>query len=292
MLIMEEVENILEKGGFEYCTYDGCFDIAATRDFTLFLKILGNVDSLQERQARNLKILSRDFSATVAVVGIRTRRENLENNIIYDRFEIPTFTPSTLENIILNDIFPFLYRFRGGVFAEINPAKLKDARENAGLTQKQLAEKAGITKKNVYEHEHARKKALYSSVRKIEKEVGNVTDPLVLRTDFSNIVNGPKDRFEKMVYDDFKRIGFSTDSVSQTPFNIVAKSQRIMIVSKADKNKKRIEKDIPHIIAFSDIMDLPAIAVTKDDMYLDIPTIKEKELREINSIKELRKMLK
>lgn len=292
MLIMKEVECILDKGGFEYCRYDGCFDIAATRDFTLFLKILGNVDSFQESQATNLKILSRDFNATVAIVGVHTRRENLENNILYERFEIPTFTTATLENIVVNDMFPFLYRFRGGLFAEINPEKLRARRARAGLTQQELADEVGITKKNVYEHEHARKKAVHVTVKRIEKLIGKVTDPLNLRADFSHVVNEPKERFERIVYKDFRRIGFYADFVGQTPFNIVAKNHSIMIVSKADENRKRIEKDVPHILMFSEVMDLPAIAVTKEKMDLDIPTIKEEELREIRYVKDLKKMLR
>ncbi|MBI3190989.1 hypothetical protein HYZ41_04785, partial [archaeon] len=81
MLLLKQVENILEKGGFDYCEYSGCFDIAASRRFTLFLKVLDNVDSFQETQANNLKIISDDLDATVGLVGTHTRREHLQNNI-------------------------------------------------------------------------------------------------------------------------------------------------------------------------------------------------------------------
>lgn len=292
MLILKEVENILEKGGFDYCVYGGCFDVAARRDFTLFLKILGNVDSLHENQARNLKILSKDFNATVALIGNHTRRENLNDNVIYERFEIPTFTPATLESIIINDMFPFLYRFRGGVFAEINPDKLRSNRTKAGLTQEELAEKVGTTKKSIYEHEHSRKKTIYTTVKKIEMLIGDVTNPLTLHVDFSDAFNEPKDRFEEIVSNDFKRIGFRADYIYQAPFNIIAKDEKIMILSKADENKKRIEKDVPHIAKLSEIVKLPALAVTKENMELDIPTIKEEELREIHHTRELRKRLR
>jgi putative transcriptional regulator len=156
MQIMNDVEKSLERGGFEHCRCEGCFDIAARRDFTIFLKVLNNVDSIQESQANNLKIISKGFDAAVAVVGLRTRRESLRDNVVYERFDIPTFTPPTLENIIANDRLPYIYRRRGGFFAEIDPARLKAGRQKAGLSQAGLADRVGVTKKNIYEHERAR----------------------------------------------------------------------------------------------------------------------------------------
>lgn len=291
MLLTKEVEDILEKGGFEYCLYDGCFDIAAQRDFTFFLKILNNVDSFQETQATNLKIISRDFSAAIAVIGTDTRRERLKDNIIYERFDVPTFTAGTLENMLVNDLFPLLYRARGGLFADINPEKLRQNREKAGLTQAQLAEMIGVSKKNVYEHEHARKKALLEVVEKIEKTIGSVSDAAVLNFHYPDAKNIPKDVFEKMVFSDLNRIGFSADFVYQTPFNIVAKSENILLMSKADENGRRVRKGIEHVSRISELTEVPAVAVTKEEIDLDIPTVSERELRGMSK-KDIRKLLK
>ncbi len=291
-MLINRVEGILEDGGFDYCSSEGCFDIAAHRDFTLFLKVLENVDSIKAEHAKNLKILSETFGASVALIGLHTRRENLRDNIVYERFDIPAFTPATLESIVVNEVMPLLYRFKGGLFADVNPEKLRTKREKAGFTQKELAEQVGITKKNVYEHERVKKKALYDHVKIIEKLIGNITDSANIRTSFREESNIPKDGFEKIVFRDFKKMGFSSGLVYKSPFNIVVKNREIMILSKADENKRRIEKDVPHIISISDVIDVPAIAVTREDMELDIPSIQEKDLREMRSVREIRKMLK
>jgi len=291
-MLINDVEDVLEKAGFDYCLCDGCFDIAAQRDFTIFLKVLGNVDSFQESQATNLKIISRDFDAAVAVVGLHTRRENLIDNIVYERFDIPTFTPGTLENIVINEMFPSIYRSRGGLFTEINPIKLRKMREKAGLSQSELARQVGVTKKSIYEHEKERKKALFGIVKRIEMIIGNVSDPLVLDFEYSDARNAPKETFERQVLYDLKRIGFATDVVYQTPFNIVAKNHRIMLLSRADENRKRIEKTIHRVSELSNLTDIPALAVTRDEMDLDIPTLQEKELRHMRSTRDLRKILK
>lgn len=289
-MLLKEIESILDKGGFEHHACEGCFDIAAQGDFTLFIKILGNVDSFQESQATNLKIISREFNAAVAVVGLHTRREMLKDSIIYGRFDVPTFTPGTLEDIILNETFPRLYRQRGGLFAEVNPEKLRSMRQKAGLSQSALAERVGVTKKSIYEHEREKKKALFGVVRKIEKIVGNVTDSAVLNFEY-DVKSKPRTAFEKRVFADLKRIGLEADAVYQTPFNIVAKSDGMMLISKADDNKKRIEHDLQSVARISELTDVPAIAITGEKMRLDMPSVSEKELSGMDK-RALRRMLK
>jgi putative transcriptional regulator len=289
-MLLKQVEGVLEKGGFDYCLSEGCFDIAAQRDFTMFLKVLGNVDSFQEAQATNLKVVSQGFGATVALIGLHTRRETLRDNIVYDRFDIPTLTPTTLESMLVNDMMPLVYRARGGLFSEISPEKLRQARERAGLTQQELADRVGISRKSIYEHEHEKKKAVLEVVKKIESLVGSVSEPADIRVAYP-AVERAGDGFERLVAGDLRKIGFSTDIVYQTPFNILAREGTSLILSKADENRKRLEKSVDHISGIADLMDVPALAVTKDDTELGIPTVTEKDLRTLNT-RDLRRLLK
>lgn len=296
MLLLKRVENILDKSGFDYCEYtewySGCFDIAARRNFTLFLKILDNVDSFQETQANNLKIIAEDIDATVALVGTHTRREWLKNDVLYERFDIPTFNPSTLENIVVNDSMPMIYRFRGGLFAEIDAEKLKRSREDAGLSQSQLAKSVGVTKKNIYEHERQNKKAMIEAVEKIEKLIGEVAKPLDIQKSYSFEKNKSQDKFELLVSKDLRSIGFDTDFTYQTPFNIVARESKMLVISKADDSRKKIEKSAPFIAQLSSVTRIPAVAITKEELSIDIPSIQEKELRELEKPRDIRKFIK
>ena len=292
MLLLRRVEKILEKGGFDYCECDGCFDIAASRRFTLFLKVLDNVDSFQETQANNLKIISDDLDATVSLVGTHTRREHLQDNIIYDRFGIPTLTPDTLENIIVNASLPSVYRFRGGLLAEIDSKKLREKRIEASMTQSELANAVCVTKKSIYEHEHSNKKASLDIAEKIEEIIGEVTNSLSIKKKYVFDKNTARDSFEVVVSKDLKKMGFDTDLIYQTPFNIVAHERKMLIMTKADNNIKKIEKTAPVIHEISSVIRVPAVAVTKEEMNLDIPSIPEKSLRGMKTPREIRKFIK
>ena len=74
-MLLQSVAKILEHHGFDWCACHGCFDIAARKRELMFLKVLDNVDSFQEEQARNLAMLSERLGASVSLVGTHTRYE-------------------------------------------------------------------------------------------------------------------------------------------------------------------------------------------------------------------------
>ncbi len=292
MEIKQEVADILEEADYEYSEYSGCFDIVGRKKHDLlFLKLLGNVDSLQPNQANNLKILSTSLSASAMLVGERTRTERLENNVVYDRFEIPTVTPKTLESILVLGESPFLYRFRGGLFVKISANKLRENRMKNKLTQKELAEKTEITKKTVYEHESSSLNAAYSTAKKIENLLkSKLTERFSLK-DFSlsSKPNKPKSAFERHVSGDMRRLGFETELVYQAPFNIIAK-ERFIVLSEAG-DSKYLEKNESSLARFSKTAKMPVIAITKEEASLDIPSIEERELHELGSAKDLKRII-
>lgn len=289
-MLMQEIEEILEDNGFRFCEYRGCFDIAARRESMLLLKVLSNVDSFQEEQAKNLKILSRELGARSLLVGLHTRREALSDNTVYDRFDIPTVNPKALENILRGDL-PYLYRFRGGLFAEIDLSILRKAREDADLSQSDLAKKIGVTKKSIYEHETKKMKIRYKNALKIERLLkAKIIMPLELKTEY-NVEASPKSKFENNVSRKFIQMGFDTDSVYQTPFNMIVKETNLMLLSDVEENKKQIEKNIPYMSRFSKLAKKSAMVITKEEINLDMPTIREDELKDM-SPKDIRRRIK
>jgi len=292
--LIYEVNENLNSAGFESYYYNGvCFDIVAKNKRNekdlLFLKILFNIDSIQFQQAKNLKILSNMLNAFACIVGVQTRYEKLKNNVIYERFGLPSFTSQTLKNILLNKL-PFLFRTRGGLFTEINPEKLKKARKKRNITQKELADMIGITKKSIYEHEKNKMKALFFVAVKIERVLGaKVSEPL----EFSNKKfiyeqNTPITRLENEVLYYFKKIGFETSLVYKTPFNIIAKENNI-IFGYIEKNRKETEKIVNNLKKISDILRKPSLIITnkKYEADYEVPLIEKRELKHIRSPKEL-----
>jgi putative transcriptional regulator len=275
-MLMDEVEEILEDAGFNYCECRGCFDIAARRKSILLLKVLANVDSFQEDQADNLKILSGSLSARTMVVGLCTRREELSDNIIYERFDIPTVSPGTLESMLHGGL-PGIYRFRGGVFAEIDPLKLRKAREDVGLSQSELAKKVGVTKKSIYEHESEKMKMVYDNAVKLEKVLKvRIIAPLEVKASYF-VESSPRTVFESKVSRNFVNMGFETDSVYRSPFNMIARGP-FHILSDVEENEKMIERNVPYIAEFSRLTEKSAVIVTKSEVNFNVPSIKEADL--------------
>src|SRR3989344_5270577 len=127
-MMLEHVERLLDDKGYSTCRYNGCFDIVARKRNLLLLKLLKNVDSLMKSQANNLKIISNNLDANPVLIGEHTSVERLKNGIVYERFEIPTVSVETFENLIVNEIFPKFYRDRGGMYVEADPKILRAAR--------------------------------------------------------------------------------------------------------------------------------------------------------------------
>jgi putative transcriptional regulator len=289
MHLQDKVTEIIEEYDYDYFNYSGCFDILARKDEIFLLKLLGNIDSFQQEQAKNLKVVSKNLEAHPFLVGEKTRREFLEDNILYERFNIPAVTPNTLENILQSRL-PKVSRMRGGLFVNINPQKLKEKREKAGLSQSELARKVGITKKSIFEHEHKEMKADYEIVKIIERFIGDVSD--AANTSLGSVEKGkPKDNFEKSVALYLKKMGFDINFVSQTPFNIIAKKE-LTIFSEAENSRKIIEKNTVYMKEFSDITEKPVLVITKEEINAEIPSLKEKELKELHSSKDIRKFLR
>ena len=285
------VERVLDRNGFEYCSYRGCFDIAASKKRLMFLKVLGNIDSFQEDQARNLKIISREMNASAIVIGEATRREFLYDNIVYQRFDVPAMNVKTFESVMENEM-PAMYSNRGGLFVEINPIALRKSRIKAGLTQKELASEAGVTKKNIYEHEKSQMKMSYETALRIEKSIGNgIIEKAVIKMKGTIERNMPENSFEASVSRDLERIGFSTEIVRRSPVNIVAESGCFSVLSEANESAAMIEKNALSLKKFSEISNTPLIAISKGEINAEIPSIDEKSLRNMDA-RDIKKFVK
>ncbi len=290
MALIDKVERVLEGKNYDYSEYSGCFDIVARRHETLLLKVLDNIDSFQEGQSNNLKILSAGLDASTFLIGNHTRRENLRDGVLYDRFGVFAMTVGTLESVMDNEL-PVLYRNRGGMFAEIDPEKLRKRRTEAGLSQAELAKKLGISKKSIYEHESRKMRAEYDIVKKMERLIGSVTDPVNMKQREPAETQAAKGGFPAIVSNDLKKMGLETSFVTQTPFNIVAHSENFLVISDAEERAKRAERNAPFLKGFAKTTDKPILVVTRQELDLDVPSIPEKELRELDNMKELKRFL-
>ncbi|NIM46686.1 MAG: helix-turn-helix domain-containing protein [Candidatus Aenigmarchaeota archaeon] len=291
--LRQEVQGFLEKSDYVTCEYKGCFDIAAKKDALLLLKVLLNIDGFQREQARNLKIISNNLDAHPFLIGVQTNREKLKTGIVYERYETPTVSLKTFEDLIVNSIFPRIYRDRGGLYVEIDSAILREIRKKKGLTQRELAEAIGINKKVIYEHEKKQLRMLLEIAEKIERTLNQkIIKPIEVFKKYEE--HGyPKDSIERGVKKHLEKIGFKTDFVKQAPLDVFAK-EKSLVLSDIEINKRKMKQHAASLKDFINVVKKPAILITektRDEEILGIPVIERKKLKEIDK-KELIKKAK
>jgi putative transcriptional regulator len=257
----------------------------------MLLKVLGNIDSFKEWQAKNLRMLSGRINASAILIGSAMRRGVLYDNIIYERFDVPAMNASTFESVIDNEM-PVLYRKRGGLFVEINPEAMRKRRQEAGMTQGGLASRMGVTKKNVYEHEKNRLKMSYESAARMERILGKgIIESASIELEETGETNSPGSRFEASVLRSLERMGFDASIIRHAPVNFIAEERKFSVISEADEFPKRIEKNADSLRKFSEITGKPVVAISKSEVNADIPSIDEKSLRSMGS-RDIKRLLR
>ncbi|MFH1229411.1 MAG: helix-turn-helix domain-containing protein [Candidatus Aenigmatarchaeota archaeon] len=292
----QQAKSFLENSDYATFEYHGCFDIAAKKEVLLFLKILLNVDAFQKEQAKNLKVISNNLDGYPMLIGVQTNREKLRKGIVYERFEMPTLSLETFEELICHGIFPRIYRDRGGMYVEVDSEVMKEARNSKNLTQRELAEAVGINKKVIYEHEKKQLRMLLSIAEKLE----SILDEKIIKN--SEIFKkydsrgSTDDAMEKNIGRNLERMGFKIDFVKQSPLDMFAK-EKSLIISDIEVDKRKMKKRAMKLKDFISIVKKPALVITegmKEDDILGIPLIERKELRDIEGkelIKRARKAI-
>ncbi|MFH0929570.1 MAG: helix-turn-helix domain-containing protein [Candidatus Aenigmatarchaeota archaeon] len=278
--VRQQVKMFLEKSDYVICEYRGCFDIAAQKNVLLLLKILLNVDSFQQEQARNLKIISNNLDAHPMLIGVQTTREKLKHGIVYERYDLPTLSLKTFEDLICSSIYPRIYRDRGGLYVEIDSDVLKDSRKRKGLTQRELAEAVGINKKAIYEHEKKQLRMMLDIAEKLERILDNriITKTEVFKKYEEH--GKPEGTLEKMVGNNLEKLGFKTDYVKQAPFDVFAR-ERALVISNIEINKRKMIKNAADLRDFIKVVKKPAVMITdktEEEEIHGIPVIDKAEL--------------
>jgi putative transcriptional regulator len=286
--LKQEVQKFLEKSDYITCEYKGCFDIAAKKDTLLLLKILLNIDGFQREQAKNLKIVSNNLDAHPFLIGVQTNREKLQRGIVYERFETPTVSLKTFEDLVVNSIFPTVYRDKGGLYVEIDSAILREVRKKKGMSQRELAEAIGINKKVIYEHEKKQLRMLLEIAENLERILDRkIVKPIDVFKKYEE--HGyPEDFIERGVRKNLEKLGFKTDFVKQAPLDVFAKEEKL-IMSNIEINRRKMIRHAAKLKGFIDIVKKPAFIITeksKDEEILGIPIIERKKLEDIGK-KEL-----
>ncbi|MHA1754032.1 MAG: transcriptional regulator [Candidatus Odinarchaeia archaeon] len=278
-----------------------CFDIAVRKDdISFLLKIMSDIDNLQEIQASELKILSKILSTKPLIIGEKTRKGRIEDGVVYQRFSIPAINLRTLYYVIKKNLFPVVYAKRGGYYVKLNSSLLRAIREKHSLSLKDIADMLGVTRKTVYEYERGSMDSTLNTASKLEEIFDMVlTVPIdILNWEFKepdqkyNFVS----KLQKFVNRILIHLGLTTVCAQTTPFQILASKEAFKLLTSLDEPKsENLSERLKIIESLSKIMEsYPILVVHKecDEKLIDnIPVITKRELKEIEKLEILFKII-
>ncbi|MHA2036820.1 MAG: helix-turn-helix domain-containing protein [Promethearchaeota archaeon] len=165
--VIEKINTLLKKANFEtfllgnFATKKSkfCFDLLGKKDNAVFsVKVFPNIDNLNPDIIQDIKSLSLILKSKPLLIGLKNRYQKLDDNTIYVRDGLPFITINTFENILTNNVFPYVLARRGGGVIFLNGDLMKKIREEHAITRKELSDQLGVAKRTIsaYENESMR----------------------------------------------------------------------------------------------------------------------------------------
>lgn len=292
-ILVSKVLDTLHNNQFKTFVTQGSFDIVGKRENLFLIKVLMNIDSLDESHALDLRTISYFLSAYAFLVSVRNNREHLDDETVYSRFELPVMTPKLFQSMLEEEEFEVVHSSKGRHTQEINVFTLKESRKQVGYTLEQLAQHVGISKKAMYEIEHKRVNPQQETVKRLES---------ILRIDLTlpyewkyaqAVYMRPKDDFQKSVSGELSRLGIDNSSVNSAPFEIIGK-ESFSLITNLSIVPSEVKREMIQMKKLSEISESKAVLISKRtirESIEGIPIISENELSEIKHSKELGKII-
>ena len=305
--MITEINQLLLKHGFDTSNiYDrSCFDLVARRELILLLmKVLVNVDGFSAAHAQEIKRVSRTFLASPLLVGLKSKNEILEEDVVYERHGIPVIAPTTLRNIVVEEIFPEIFADRGGYYVQIDGQIVKEIREQQNLSLKDLADQAHVSRETIYKYETGRVRAQPDTAFLLES-ILNMKITLSV-----NLFQVPQEQkvpeIKEVEPRELVDLGFGVINTNRTPFDALAKpetknskiptkTEPLITDLEKNRNKKVLERMATNLKDLSDVIGTEAVFILEKKKKIDciegVPVVHSWEIGEMKSPADFLKML-
>jgi putative transcriptional regulator len=305
-LIQEAIKH-LEEAGFDLSSQcdvrPSCFDLVARKGEQLILvKVLSNIDTLTEEDAKSLHLVAHFFNATPLVIGKRTRRGTLDEGVVYKRFGVSTIAPPTFEGLVSERKMPREFIQRGGRFVAIDGAKLKEVRMSLDMTKKELAKCTEVSTRAILAYEKDEMDVSKDVAEHLEEVLE--TDLIIPIDILRNPLREPEQiqrvsevtYLEERVNQFFERLGMKVLWTDRAPFHVAAKEEGPPIMTGVGSiTSSRIQKRMSILKSVSDVTRLDSLIIAEESKVeknlTEVPVIRQHELDDIDESKELRKII-
>lgn len=302
--VLIQINDLLAKHGFDTSNiYDrSCFDLVARRELLLLLmKVLINVDGFSAAHAQEIKRVARTFLASPLVVGVKSKNEVLEEDVVYERHGIPVIAPATLRNIVVEETYPEIFADRGGYYVQIDGEIIKELREGQNLSLKDLADQAHVSRETIYKYETGRVRAQPETAFLLESILDmKITLSVNL---FKVPEKGDPEGKKKAEPRELVDLGFGVINTNRTPFDALAKpeikptktTEPLITDLEKNRNKKVLSKMATNLKDLSDVVGSDAVFILEKKKKVEcidgVPVVHSWEISEMKNPAEFLKML-
>ncbi len=310
--VLFEINDLLSNHGFETSNiYDrSCFDMVARKELELLLlKILINIDGFTGNQAEEIKKVSEIFLASPLVVGVKSKNEYLEEDVVYERHGIPVIAKETLRNMVVDDVYPEVFADRGGYYVQMDGEVIKQVREAQNISRKDLADKAHVSRETIYKYERGMVRAFPETAMMLESILNMKITLSVNLLNVPNIENEKNENSDNTMTNiktslenqpNLTKLGFGVISTSRTPFDAIAKQESGIKIRKnnstvitnmeKNRNQQALKKMALNVKDLSGITETDAVFLLEGKKSLKciegIPVVHNWEIKEMKNSKE------
>lgn len=238
-ILADQVVEVLMQAGFKVSSRcylrPRSFDLAARKgDLLLLMKILSNIDGLNERTALEIRRLAKYLIGSPLLVGEKTRDQFLERGAVYLRYDIPTLSLQTLADCLLEGDPPLVYAAHGGLYVRIDGPKIRNLRMKLGLSLGALASELGVSRRTVSKYETERMDTSIDVALKLEEvfqeELIMPVDPFLSE----GLEENPKQVTNNILLR-LSGIGFQVFPTAQAPFNAIMRDEDLVVLTGVSK---------------------------------------------------------
>jgi putative transcriptional regulator len=238
--LTDRVADLLARSGFSVS--DRCyvrprsFDLAARRGgLLLILKILSNIDGLNEKTAVEIRRLAKYLSGNPLLIGEKTRDHSLEGGVVYFRYGVPTVSPTTLMDWIAEEIPPFVYAAHGGLYVKIDGGILRKLRLESGISLGALASELSVSRRTVSKYEIESMDTTIEIALRLEELFGQELIKPVEILESASPLAGEQGLIDDKVLSHLAQIGFDVFPTVQSPFNAITQNKALVVLTGVGK---------------------------------------------------------
>lgn len=278
------------------------FDLVARKEKLLILiKVLFNIDGLNEETANEMKNLAYQLNSSILIIGSKTRNQDLEDDVVYFRYNVVSINISTLQNYFIENVSPLVSAYPGGLYISIDGSILKNVRKNYNMSLGTLASIIGVSRRTISKYENEGMYASIDIVLELEEKLNiELAKPInILKmynsTNYNNKYTPKNNKYinysVELMLNKISLLGFDVKKAKLAPFNAISKDKNSIILTGASKLTKTALKRAELMSNISEIINTESIYLVYEKSKIKSLNktvfIEKKDLEKINDSEDL-----